>query len=172
MTLTFVTGGARSGKSGYALRLAAASGAPVALIATAEARDDEMRARIEAHRRERPEGWRTVEEPFDLAGALHGLARDEFAIVDCLSLWVSNLLERDVRADDVETRAVVAAGLAAVREGGCVAVSNEVGMGIVPMGALARSYRDIVGRVNAIWAEAADDAFLAVAGRVLRLERA
>ena len=70
------------------------------MIATAEARDDEMRERIEAHRRERPAGWRTVEEPLDLAGALRGLADDEFAIVDCLSLWVSNLLEDERRGGD------------------------------------------------------------------------
>jgi adenosyl cobinamide kinase/adenosyl cobinamide phosphate guanylyltransferase len=171
MALTFVTGGARSGKSGYALRLAAGAGTPVALIATAEARDEEMRERIWAHRRERPAGWRTVEEPLDLAAALRGLASDEFAIVDCLSLWVANLLEQ-LDAAAIEQRAVEAAGLATRHPGGCVAVSNEVGMGIVPLNALARSYRDIIGRVNAIWAEAADDAFLAVAGRVLRLERA
>ena len=171
MALTFVTGGARSGKSGYALRLAAGAGTPVVLIATAEARDDEMRERIEAHRRERPAGWRTVEEPLDLAGALRGLAREEFAIVDCLSLWVSNLLEGAHDGPAIEQRAGEAAALAARHEGGCVAVSNEVGMGIVPLNALARSYRDIIGRVNAVWAEAADDAFLAVAGRVLRLER-
>lgn len=172
MTLTFVTGGARSGKSGHAVRLAAAAAAPVALIATAEARDDEMRERIEAHRRERPAGWRTVEEPLDLAGALRGLASGEFAIVDCLSLWVSNLLERAQGEAAIEQRAAEAAALAAGHEGGCVAVSNEVGMGIVPLNALARSYRDVLGRVNAIWADAADDALLAVAGRVLRLERA
>lgn len=171
MTLTFVTGGARSGKSAYALRLAAGAGTPVALIATAEARDDEMRARIEAHQRERPASWRTVEEPLDLAGALRSLGRGEFAIVDCLSLWVSNLLEAAHDAAAIEQRASEAAAVAAGHDGGCVAVSNEVGMGIVPMNALARSYRDIIGRVNAIWAEAADDAFFAVAGRVLRLER-
>jgi adenosylcobinamide kinase/adenosylcobinamide-phosphate guanylyltransferase len=172
MALTFVTGGARSGKSGYALRLAAAAGAPVVLIATAEARDDEMRERIELHRRERPAGWRTLEEPLDLGGALRGLAAEELAIVDCLSLWVSNLLEQGHDADAIELLAREAAELAAGREGGCVAVSNEVGMGIVPANALARAYRDVIGRVNAIWAEAADDALLAVAGRVLRLERA
>jgi adenosylcobinamide kinase/adenosylcobinamide-phosphate guanylyltransferase len=171
VTLTFVTGGARSGKSSQALRLAAAAGAPVVMIATAEARDAEMLERIAAHRRERPASWRTVEEPLDLAGALRGLAENEFAVVDCLSLWVSNLLaERD--AASIESIARETAALAAGHAGGCVAVSNEVGMGIVPANALARSYRDVLGRVNAIWAEAADDALLAVAGRVLRLERA
>jgi adenosylcobinamide kinase / adenosylcobinamide-phosphate guanylyltransferase len=171
VTLTFVTGGARSGKSSYALRLAAASGAPVVLIATAEARDGEMAERIAAHRAERPPAWRTVEEPLALAAALRGLAAQEFAIVDCLSLWVSNVLEAS-GAGAVEALAAEAAALAAAHAGGCVAVSNEVGMGIVPANALARTYRDVLGRVNAIWAEAADDALLAVSGRILRLERA
>jgi adenosyl cobinamide kinase/adenosyl cobinamide phosphate guanylyltransferase len=170
VTLTFVTGGARSGKSSHALRLAAAAGTPVAMIATAEARDAEMAERIAAHRRERPAGWRTVEEPVDLAGALRGLAAGEFAIVDCLSLWVSNLLER-TDAAAIERLAAESAALAAGHGGGCVAVSNEVGMGIVPVNELARSYRDVLGRVNAIWADAADDALFAVSGRVLRLER-
>jgi adenosylcobinamide kinase / adenosylcobinamide-phosphate guanylyltransferase len=172
MALTFVTGGARSGKSAHALRLAARAGTQVVLIATAEARDEEMRERIEAHRRERPSGWRTVEEPLDLSGALRGLSGDEFAVVDCLSLWVSNLIEARHDAVAIELLAEESAALAAGRAGGCVAVSNEVGMGIVPMNDLARAYRDVIGRVNAIWAEAADDAVLAVAGRVLRLERA
>ncbi len=171
MSLTFVTGGARSGKSAHALRLALAADAPVAMIATAEARDAEMRERIDAHRRERPASWRTVEEPLDLAGALRGLATGEYAVIDCLSLWVSNLLERESGAA-VEGLASEAAALAAAHGGGCVAVSSEVGMGIVPDNALARSYRDVLGRVNAIWAEAADDALLAISGRVLRLERA
>jgi adenosylcobinamide kinase/adenosylcobinamide-phosphate guanylyltransferase len=170
VTLTFVTGGARSGKSSYALRLAAAAGTPVAMIATAEARDGEMLERIAAHRAERPAAWRTVEEPLDLAGALRGLAADEFAIVDCLSLWVSNLLEAS-SAVAVEALASETAALAAGHAGGCVAVSNEVGMGIVPMNALARAYRDVLGRVNAIWAEAAADALFAVSGRLVRLER-
>jgi adenosyl cobinamide kinase/adenosyl cobinamide phosphate guanylyltransferase len=170
VTLTFVTGGARSGKSGLALRMAAAAGTPVAMIATAEARDPEMADRIAAHRRERPASWRTLEEPLDLAGAIRGLAGDEFAIVDCLSLWVSNLLENAAPAA-IEKLATEAAALAAAHGGGCVAVSNEVGMGIVPANALARSYRDALGRVNAIWADAADEALFAVSGRVLRLER-
>lgn len=171
MTLTFVTGGARSGKSSCALRLAAAAGTPVAMIATAEARDPEMQERIQAHRRERPAAWRTIEEPIDLAGALRDLAEHEFAIVDCLSLWVSNLLEGQDGAA-IEELAGEAAQLAAAHHGGCAAVSNEVGMGIVPVNALARAYRDALGRVNAVWAEAADEALFAVAGRVLRLERA
>ena len=170
MSLTFVTGGARSGKSAYALRLAKAADSPVAMIATAEARDAEMRERIEAHRRERPATWRTVEEPLDLAGALRGLAEGEYAVVDCLSLWTSNLLEHQSAAT-IERLAAEAAALAAAHEGGCVAVSSEVGLGIVPDNALARSYRDVLGRVNSIWAEAADEALLAVSGRVLRLER-
>jgi len=171
VTLTFVTGGARSGKSELALRLTERADALVVFVATGEAGDEEMADRIAAHRRERPASWRTVEEPLDLAGAIRGLASDEFAIVDCLSLWVSNLLENAEPAA-IEQLAAEAAALAAAHGGGCVAVSNEVGMGIVPANALARSYRDALGRVNATWADAADEALFAVSGRVLRLERA
>jgi adenosyl cobinamide kinase/adenosyl cobinamide phosphate guanylyltransferase len=168
--MTFVTGGARSGKSRLALLLAGRSGRPVAMIATGEARDAEMAERIEKHRAERPVGWRTIEEPTDLAAAFGQVAEGEFAILDCLSLWVSNLIE-STPPEAIEARAAEAAALAAGHAGGCVAVSNEVGMGIVPMHPLARSYRDVLGRVNALWAEAAEDAFLAVAGRALPLER-
>jgi adenosyl cobinamide kinase/adenosyl cobinamide phosphate guanylyltransferase len=147
------------------------SGPLLARVGTPRSRDAEMAERIAAHRRERPASWRTLEEPLDLAGALRGLASDELAIVDCLSLWVSNLLERAEPAA-IEQLAAEAAALAAAHGGGCVAVSNEVGMGIVPANELARSYRDVLGRVNALWAEAADEALFAVSGRVLRLERA
>ena len=163
MSLTFVTGGARSGKSAYALRLAKAADSPVAMIATAEARDAEMRERIEAHRRERPATWRTVEEPLDLAGALRGLAEGEYAVVDCLSLWTSNLLEHQSAAT-IERLAAEAAALAAAHEGGCVAVSSEVGLGIVPESPLGRSFRDAQGRLNMRVAERADRVILMAAG--------
>ena len=157
MTLTFVTGGARSGKS--TLRAAPGGGERRAGRADRHGggagRGDAER--IAAHRAERPAAWRTVEEPLDLAAALRGLAAPEFAIVDCLSLWVSNRLEAS-GAGGVEALAAEAAALAAAHAGGCVAVSNEVGMGIVPANALARTYRDVLGRVNAIWADAAGDA--------------
>ena len=129
-----------------------------------------MRERIEAHRA-RAARWPGARSRSRSPSRRRcALAGDEFAIVDCLSLWVSNLLEHTGVAA-IEVLAREAATLAAVHPGGCVAVSNEVGMGIVPANALARAYRDVLGRVNAIWAEAAEDALFAVSGRVLRLER-
>jgi adenosyl cobinamide kinase/adenosyl cobinamide phosphate guanylyltransferase len=159
MTLVLYLGGARSGKSRLAVERAAAEGAPVTFIATGEAGDEEMAARIDAHRRERPPGWQTIEEPRDLARALALVPPDDTALVDCLSLWVANIEEPDDAA----------LATAAARPGLTIAVSNEVGLGIVPANALARSYRDTLGRVNAAWAAAADEAWFVVAGKTLRL---
>jgi adenosyl cobinamide kinase/adenosyl cobinamide phosphate guanylyltransferase len=158
-------GGARSGKSRLALQRANEMAAPVVFIATGEAGDDEMADRIERHRTERPGGWRTVEEPLELAAALDRLPDDTTAVVDCLSLWVANLAD----VDDVEARSTAAVRVAAGRRGLTIAVTNEVGLGIVPDNALARSYRDTLGRVNAEWAALADEAYFVVAGRPLRL---
>lgn len=171
MALTFLLGGARSGKSSLALRLAQASERPVCFIATAEAGDDEMAARITRHRAERPAGWITVEEPIDLGGALAAASPDSFVVIDCLSLWVSNLMGTGWEADRIEVESHDAARAAASRPA-VVAVSNEVGFGIVPENALARDYRDVLGRVNATWAEAAERTALVVAGRVLPLSSA
>jgi len=170
MALTLLLGGARSGKSTLAVRRAKAAGAPVVFVATAEARDDEMAARIARHRAERPAHWQTVEAPLDLADALRRAFPDDVVVVDCLSLWVSNLLETGLTDDDLQRRTEEVAALAAARTGATIAVSNEVGMGIVPMHELGRRYRDVLGRVNATWAEVADEAVLVVAGRALALE--
>jgi adenosylcobinamide kinase / adenosylcobinamide-phosphate guanylyltransferase len=162
--LTVLLGGARSGKSALALRLAAAH-EPVVFVATAEARDDEMATRIEHHRRERPAEWLTVEEPLRLRPAIEGAPPGATLVIDCLSLWVANLLERGEPVDDG------AAAVAAARPGLTIAVSNEVGLGIVPATPLGREYRDVLGRVNALWANAAERAYFVVAGRTLPLER-
>jgi adenosyl cobinamide kinase/adenosyl cobinamide phosphate guanylyltransferase len=169
VTLVVLLGGARSGKSALAVRLAAERGAPVTFVATAEAGDQEMAERIRRHRRERPAEWSTIEEPLDLVAAVERAPAADTLVVDCLSLWVANVLET---VDDVEGRAEAAAATAAARPGLTVAVSNEVGLGIVPATALGRRYRDVLGRVNAIWADVADEALLVVAGRALRLEPA
>lgn len=168
MALVLLTGGARSGKSRVALHLAERSGAAVTFIATAEAGDQEMADRIALHRAERPPGWHTVEEPLDLRGAIAGAPGGACVVVDCLSLWVANLLSRHDGAA-VEAAAREAARVAARRDGLVVAVTNEVGSGIVPMTPLGRAYRDVLGRVNATWAAAADRALLVVAGRALVL---
>lgn len=170
MPLTLLLGGARSGKSTLALRRASRSGAPVVFLATGEAGDDEMAARIASHRAERPAQWATVEEPVELAGALGACPAEACVVVDCLSLWVANVMGRNVDEGEIERRAGEVAALAAGRRAPTIAVSNEVGMGVVPEHPLGRRYRDVLGRVNALWAAAANEALLVVAGRVLRLE--
>jgi adenosyl cobinamide kinase/adenosyl cobinamide phosphate guanylyltransferase len=167
MSLVFLIGGARSGKSSLAVRLAAESGAPVVFIATGEPGDAEMAERIARHRAERPAGWQTVEEPVALRGALEAAPDGSCVVVDCLSLWVANLLENG--AVDIEEEARAAAVVAAARAAPTVAVTNEVGLGVVPATPLGRAYRDLLGRVNALWADAADDAYFVVAGKALRL---
>jgi adenosyl cobinamide kinase/adenosyl cobinamide phosphate guanylyltransferase len=171
MSLTLLLGGARSGKSTLALRRADASAAPVVFVATGEARDEEMAERIARHRALRPATWQTIEAPVDVADVLRLAPEASTVIVDCLSLWVSNLLEKGLADDEVVSAARAAAALAAARPGLTLAVSNEVGMGIVPMHPLGRRYRDLLGRVNAVWSEAADEAVFIVAGRQLGLER-
>jgi adenosylcobinamide kinase/adenosylcobinamide-phosphate guanylyltransferase len=169
MALVFLLGGARSGKSRLALELAARED-DVVFLATGEAGDEEMRARIERHRAERPEHWRTVEEPDDLLGAVGAADPAACLVVDCLSLWVSKLLER-TEPEEIERLGAAAAAAAAARPGLTIGVSNEVGLGLVPMHPLGRAYRDALGRVNASWSDAAEHAYLVVAGRALPLER-
>jgi adenosylcobinamide kinase / adenosylcobinamide-phosphate guanylyltransferase len=168
MTLTLLLGGARAGKSALAVRRARAFGGPVVFVATAEAGDAEMAERIARHRAERDPDWTTVEAPLDLAGALTAAPAAACVIVDCLTLWVANLLERGDA--EIVRLAEEAAALAAQR-GPTIAVSNEVGLGVVPGSALGRRYRDLLGRVNAVWADAASEAALVVAGRPLWLGR-
>jgi adenosyl cobinamide kinase/adenosyl cobinamide phosphate guanylyltransferase len=171
MPLLLLLGGARSGKSDLAVRLARRQAAPVVLVATAEARDAEMAARIARHRRERPAAWETIEAPLALQAAIARVPDGSCLIIDCLTLWAANILAGP-QAGELETRATGAALIARDRPGLTIAVSNEVGLGIVPPNELARSYRDLLGRVNAIWAAAADRAYLLVAGRALALAHA
>jgi adenosylcobinamide kinase/adenosylcobinamide-phosphate guanylyltransferase len=171
--LIFILGGARSGKSAYAQRLAEElGGSGVAYVATAEAGDDEMRSRIETHRAERPAGWRTVETPrlvgFDPAIAI-GAA--QVILLDCVTLLISNALiaaGNDVDGPTAEAAAgsEVDALLAAYRQGDAtwIVISNEVGMGLVPPYPLGRIYRDALGRANQQIAAAADRVLLMVAG--------
>ena len=172
MALTMLLGGARSGKSRLAVNLAAAAGAPVTFIATGEARDDEMAARIAAHRVQRPDGWVTVEAPHHVADAITAVDTAHTVVLDCLTLWVANMLERGDDADTIVRVATTAARSASARDALTIAVSNEVGLGIVPVNPLGRAYRDLLGSVNTIWVDASDDAAFVVAGRLLRLEGA
>ncbi len=169
MPLTVLTGGARSGKSALAASAAQRSGRQVVFLATAAAGDAEFAARIAAHRARRPASWDVVEEQVELERAIRAAPRESCLLIDCLSLWVSNLLELGLADDEIQDRAQTAAAWASAREAPTIAVTNEVGSGIVPDNPLARAYRDLLGRANAAWVGAADTAALVVAGRALRL---
>ncbi|MBW4077093.1 MAG: bifunctional adenosylcobinamide kinase/adenosylcobinamide-phosphate guanylyltransferase [Acidobacteria bacterium] len=166
MGVTLIVGGARSGKSSKALELARRHGDHVSFIATGQARDAEMAARIDRHRRERPEAWNTIEAPIEVVSALARVTSGDCLIIDCMTLWVSNCLEV-MSVTDIEQRAVDLATAAARRDGLTIVVSNEVGSGVVPVNRLARTYVDLMGRVNAIWSEVAATMLVMVAGRAL-----
>ena len=162
-----VLGGARSGKSRYAESLA---GAEKFYIATAQAFDAEMQARIAAHRAQRGQGWQTFEAPLDVADQLQALdARGRFILIDCLTLWISNLMhaKRDVGAEVEKLCHMLELAKAKV-----VLVSNEVGQGIVPENALARAFRDQQGFANQRLAQAVDEVVLVVAGLPMVLKKA
>jgi adenosyl cobinamide kinase/adenosyl cobinamide phosphate guanylyltransferase len=167
MGYVLLLGGARSGKSAFACRLAEESGRPVTFVAAATAEDAEMAQRIERHRISRPAGWRTVEEPRALLGAITACEREQYVVVDCLTLWVANLQAAGASPSDISEQATALAGALASRDG--VVVSNEVGLGIVPANETAREYRDLLGMVNAEFAARAQRAILMVAGRKLDL---
>jgi adenosylcobinamide kinase / adenosylcobinamide-phosphate guanylyltransferase len=166
--LTFVLGGARSGKSRYAEALVMACAAPWIYLATAEAHDSEMSARIAEHRQRRDERWRTVEAPLDLPGAIaaHG-HEGQAVLIDCLTLWLSNVMLAGQDSVAELKRLITALGHVG---GPVVVVSNEVGLGIVPDNALAREFRDAQGRVNMQVAAIADRAVLIAAGLPLILK--
>ncbi len=171
--LILILGGARSGKSTAAERLAR-HGERVLFVATAEALDEGMERRIAAHRRYRPDHWDTLEEPIHLSRAIGPLVdRYDTFVLDCLTLWVSNLILKDGEASDAETTVLGTVGrLLDLIDGGSsrwILVSNEVGSGIVPASPLGREYRDVLGRVNQLVAARSDKAYLMVAGLALEL---
>ncbi len=170
-----VIGGARSGKSRFAEALARRSGLERIYIATATAFDDEMRERIANHRADRArDGWRTVEEPLELAQALrHEAAPGRIVLVDCLTLWLTNVMLGDATEPAQSGAAVACSRLAAMvpdLAGPVVFVSNEVGWGIVPDNKLARDFRDAQGRLNQAMAEICDRVVLVAAGLPLTLK--
>ncbi len=165
--VTLVLGGARSGKSRLAERLIMETPGPWLYIATAEPHDDEMRARIAEHKLRRSTGWLTRDAPLDLPKALLESDRDRPILVDCLTLWLTNLMigERNIEA----ATGALLAGLQ-YRTGAVVLVSNETGLGIVPDNALARKFRDEAGRLNQRVAEAADRVLFVAAGLPMTLK--
>lgn len=166
----FVLGGARSGKSAYALKVAEAYGSERLYLATAAPGDEEMAARIARHQADRGRGWMTLEEPLDVARALGAEARPGRAIVvDCLTLWLTNLMLAG--RDPAPAVAGLADAIAALA-GPAILISNEVGMGIVPDHKLGREFRDWQGRTNQEIARACDAAILVAAGFPLQLKPA
>ena len=167
MTLTFILGGARSGKSALAEREVTALPAPWHYIATAQAWDDEMRARIDAHRARRGDGWVTHDAPLDLPGTLRALPPDAPVLIDCLTLWLTNhlLAENDLGA---QTDALLAA--LGAHPGPVWAVSTETGLGIVPDNALARRFRDEAGILHQRIAAQAGRVLFVAAGLALTLK--
>lgn len=167
--IRLILGGARSGKSAYAQRLAALSGLPVTVIATAEAADAEMAARIARHRTQRPLHWRTVEEPLALAAALSAVAGErQCLLVDCLTLWLSNLLAAGELRFEAE-RATLFERLSAL-PGEIILVANEVGLGVIPLGELTRRFVDEAGRLNQELAAQADAVVFLAAGLPLLMK--
>ena len=176
--LTLITGGARSGKSSFAENLAKQCNR-VLFVATAEALDDDMARRIEAHRSSRPAEWDTLEEPRNLADAIrdtmsHDASMYDTVVVDCLTMWVSNLLLFYEGKLDTEAKIISAAtDLLEVCDASSarwIVVTNEVGLGIVPSSSLGRAYRDALGRVNSLVASRADKVYLMAAGLALELK--
>lgn len=167
--VTLVGGGVRCGKSGFALARAYGMGAKRGFIATAQAFDDEMRDRIANHKAERAGQFTTIEAPFHVAQAVRDLQTMDVVVIDCLTLWLSNLLMADLADADVYAEldgliAAIAGGKAHV-----VLVTNEVGLGIVPSTPLGRRFRDLAGRVHQRCASVADEIFFGALGCMLRL---
>ncbi len=165
--LILILGGVRSGKSSYAQQLAGEDGGQVLFLATAEARDDEMKHRIAKHKSSRPASWATIEEPLNLASALKSkAATSDIVLIDCITVWLSNLLLRENSVTEEKMLAEIDKLLNAYKRGKAsyVIVSGEVGMGIVPEYPLGRIFRDYLGLANQRLAAKADRVVLMVAG--------
>jgi adenosylcobinamide kinase/adenosylcobinamide-phosphate guanylyltransferase len=164
-----VGGGARSGKSAFALTHARRLGERRVFLATAQALDEEMDARIQRHRQERGAAFRTIEEPRDVPGALASLEDADVVVVDCLTLWLSNLLVAGATAADVHAQVDELCRVLERRRFAALLVTNEVGMGLVPETPLGRLFRDLAGWTHQRLAASADEIYLAALGVVLRL---
>lgn len=154
--LIFIGGGARSGKSRAAIAYAKAVDTPRVFIATAEARDSEMRARIAHHKAERRADFETIEAPRALCAAIVNAIEAKVIVIDCLTLWLSNLVLDGLADDEIETAANVWLDAAQAHPGTVIVVANEVGQGIVPDNALSRRFRDLAGKLNQRVAARAD----------------
>jgi adenosylcobinamide kinase/adenosylcobinamide-phosphate guanylyltransferase len=168
--ITLILGGARSGKSSYALRLAKKSGGRVAFIATCAPLDKEMEERISLHKKSRPSYWQTFEEPKDIVLLLKNIgAKFDTILIDCLTLMVSNLMMTKKKEDIIEKKFKDILSALDKIKARVIIVSNEVGLGIVPSRKLGREFRDIAGRINQLVAAKADNVFFLIAGIPLKI---
>ncbi len=166
--IVFILGGARSGKSGFALKTASDMPGRKAFIATAQAFDDEMEQRIARHKAERPDEWQAFEEPLniqDLIARIHGIY--DVLLIDCLTLWITNLM---LGNDDIEGKAQLLLDALSSCRSSVFIVSNEVGLGIVPDNRLTREFRDIAGSLNQKVAAAADEVYFMAAGLPVKIK--
>jgi adenosylcobinamide kinase/adenosylcobinamide-phosphate guanylyltransferase len=170
--MIFVFGGARSGKSRYAVEAAKKYAKKTVFIATAAALDDEMKERIRLHKAARPKEWGLIEEPVNLSDAVLGMKPVYgAAIIDCVGLWVSNLLLADMKDGDIEKRIKeLGASIRDAKTGIVIIVSNEVGEGIVPGDPLSRRFRDLVGSANQVMAACADEVIMMKVGIPVRIK--
>lgn len=172
--ITLITGGSRSGKSRFALEKAQQTAGPHTFIATCPALDGEMTTRIRRHQAERDGRWQTVEEQTELATCLAGLAQVPVILIDCLTLWVNNLIYHGgldhVNEDTVAAAAQAVLHAATAQKGRLLLVTNETGLGVMPANPLARRFSDCAGRCNQIMAAAADEVVFMVSGLPLYLK--
>lgn len=162
--LIFITGGARSGKSQHATELAKKIGDKVAFIATCVPLDAEMKNRVEQHRRSRPKGWKTIEAPIKVASALKNLNRFDAVIIDCITLFLTNLMLNEMSDERIFSEITNLVQTAKEVNFVTIIVSNEVGSGIVPPSEMGRRFRDLAGFANQIIAQNADEVYLMVSG--------
>lgn len=170
--MTFILGGARSGKSRYAVEAAKKYGKKTVFVATATALDEEMKERIRLHKISRPKGWGLIEEPMNLSGVILGLKTIyDVAIIDCVGLWVSNLLMANMKDRVVEKRIKeLTRSIFKTKASLVIIVSNEVGEGIVPGDPLSRKFRNLVGLANQIIAAKADEVIMMQAGIPVKIK--
>jgi adenosylcobinamide kinase/adenosylcobinamide-phosphate guanylyltransferase len=169
--ITFIIGGARSGKSTYAIKLAQGRGRTVAFVATCQGFDKEMKKRIADHKNRRPKAWLTFEEPLEPGRIIKKIkGRFDVIVLDCITLLVSNLLLEGLNQKNIEVR--INEALASFKEtkADSIIVSNEVGLGIVPDTSLGRDFRDIAGRMNQVIAKASDEVFFMVSGLPVKIK--
>lgn len=170
--LIFVVGGARSGKSKFANRLAANLSKDVVYIATGQGLDQEMKTRIKQHKRARRRNWRTMEEPQDLVRAIDRIKskRKALLLIDCLTLWISNLICSGKKEAQIRKSARELLKKLGAQDKDAIIVSNEVGFGIVPENKMARIFRDLKGSINQMVAKDADEVYLLVSGLPIRIK--